>query len=120
MGFDVSCIGVAPDGRNINLACGSTAPDALARLVVDGQHAVGVAFDGDGDRAICGGRLRSGECGGPGERQGDEHMRNVVAAQGALLGVSGANPMDGTDARDFVPDPLHYMWWRLPSVTCGT
>jgi phosphoglucosamine mutase len=52
MSFDVSCIGVTPDGRNINLGCGSTAPDTLARLVVDGQHAMGVAFDGDGDRAI--------------------------------------------------------------------
>jgi phosphoglucosamine mutase len=52
MGFDVSCIGVTPDGRNINLNCGSTAPDTLARLTVDGQHALGVAFDGDGDRAI--------------------------------------------------------------------
>ncbi|HZM96451.1 MAG TPA: phosphoglucosamine mutase [Vicinamibacterales bacterium] len=52
MGFEVSCIGVTPDGRNINLACGSTAPDALVRLVVEGQHAMGVAFDGDGDRAI--------------------------------------------------------------------
>jgi phosphoglucosamine mutase len=52
MGFEVSGIGVAPDGRNINLGCGSTAPDTLARLVVEGQHALGVAFDGDGDRAI--------------------------------------------------------------------
>jgi phosphoglucosamine mutase len=52
MGFDVSSIGATPDGRNINLGCGSTAPDTLARLVVDGQHAMGVAFDGDGDRAI--------------------------------------------------------------------
>jgi len=52
MGFEVSCIGVAPDGRNINLGCGSTAPEKLARLVVDGRHAMGVAFDGDGDRAI--------------------------------------------------------------------
>jgi len=52
MGFDVSCIGVTPDGRNINLGCGSTAPDTLAKLVVDGHHALGVAFDGDGDRAI--------------------------------------------------------------------
>ena len=43
---------MTPDGRNINLACGSTAPDALVRLVVEGQHAMGVAFDGDGDRAI--------------------------------------------------------------------
>ena len=52
MGFEVSCIGVTPDGRNINLGCGSTAPEKLARLVVEGQHAMGVAFDGDGDRAI--------------------------------------------------------------------
>jgi phosphoglucosamine mutase len=52
MGFEVSCIGVTPDGRNINLGCGSTAPEKLARLVVEGEHAMGVAFDGDGDRAI--------------------------------------------------------------------
>jgi len=52
MGFEVSCIGVAPDGRNINLGCGSTAPEKLAQLVVEGKHAMGVAFDGDGDRAI--------------------------------------------------------------------
>ncbi len=30
MGFNVSCIGITPDGRNINLGCGSTAPDTLA------------------------------------------------------------------------------------------
>jgi phosphoglucosamine mutase len=52
LGFDVTSVGVSPDGRNINLGCGSTAPDMLARLVAEGQHAVGVAFDGDGDRAI--------------------------------------------------------------------
>jgi phosphoglucosamine mutase len=52
LGFDLSCIGVTPDGRNINLGCGSTVPDMLARLVVEGRHAMGVAFDGDGDRAI--------------------------------------------------------------------
>ena len=52
LGFDVRCIGCAPDGRNINLKCGSTAPDALAKLVTDGGYALGIAFDGDGDRAI--------------------------------------------------------------------
>src|SRR4029450_1293841 len=39
MGFEVTCIGAAPDGRNINLGCGSTAPDILARLLGAGQHA---------------------------------------------------------------------------------
>jgi phosphoglucosamine mutase len=52
LGFAVASIGVAPNGRNINLACGSTHPSALAALVVEGGHEFGVAFDGDGDRAI--------------------------------------------------------------------
>jgi phosphoglucosamine mutase len=52
LGFDVRCIGCEPDGRNINLRCGSTAPDTLAKLVVEGGYGLGIAFDGDGDRAI--------------------------------------------------------------------
>ena len=52
LGFDAHCIGCEPDGRNINLKCGSTAPEALAKLVVDGKYALGIAFDGDGDRVI--------------------------------------------------------------------
>jgi phosphoglucosamine mutase len=52
LGFDVTCIGVAPDGRNINLGCGSTAPESLGRVVVEGGYRLGIAFDGDGDRAI--------------------------------------------------------------------
>jgi phosphoglucosamine mutase len=52
LGFEVKAIGCDPDGRNINLGCGSTHPGQLARLVVDTQCDLGVAFDGDGDRAI--------------------------------------------------------------------
>lgn len=52
LGFEVHCVGCAPDGRNINLGCGSTAPELLARTVVSGGHRIGVAYDGDGDRAI--------------------------------------------------------------------
>jgi phosphoglucosamine mutase len=52
LGLDARCIGCEPDGRNINLKCGSTAPEALAKLVVGGKYALGIAFDGDGDRAI--------------------------------------------------------------------
>jgi phosphoglucosamine mutase len=52
LGFDAKCIGCAPDGRNINLGCGSTAPELLARTVVEGGYGVGIAYDGDGDRAI--------------------------------------------------------------------
>jgi phosphoglucosamine mutase len=52
LGFEAHCIGVKPDGRNINLGCGSTAPALLARTVVEGGYRLGVAFDGDGDRAM--------------------------------------------------------------------
>ena len=52
LGFDVELIGAAPDGRNINLDCGSTHPDRLARAVRERQCRLGIAFDGDGDRAI--------------------------------------------------------------------
>jgi len=52
LGFDVVTIGKEPDGRNINLNCGSTHPARVARLVVEQGCQLGVAFDGDGDRAI--------------------------------------------------------------------
>jgi phosphoglucosamine mutase len=52
LGFDVTVIGDAPDGRNINLDCGSTHPERLSTLVRDDGYRMGVAFDGDGDRAI--------------------------------------------------------------------
>ncbi len=52
LGFVVEAIGVTPDGRNINLGCGSTAMgDLQARVPAVGAR-LGVAFDGDGDRAL--------------------------------------------------------------------
>jgi phosphoglucosamine mutase len=52
LGLSVRTVGCRPDGRNINLGCGSTHPEALAEVVVREQCSLGVAFDGDGDRAI--------------------------------------------------------------------
>lgn len=52
LGFDLVEIGNAPDGRNINEGCGSTHPAVLARAVTEHGCRLGVAFDGDGDRAI--------------------------------------------------------------------
>jgi phosphoglucosamine mutase len=52
LGFEVTAFGSSPDGRNINLGCGSTHPDMLATEVRARGLRVGVAFDGDGDRAI--------------------------------------------------------------------
>jgi phosphoglucosamine mutase len=52
LGFEIRVIGASPDGRNINLESGSTHPAHLSRVVVEQKCRFGVAFDGDGDRAI--------------------------------------------------------------------
>jgi phosphoglucosamine mutase len=52
LGFDVQVINARPDGRNINLESGSTHPEQIARAVRDSGCRMGIAFDGDGDRAI--------------------------------------------------------------------
>jgi len=52
LGARVGVIAASPDGRNINAGCGSTHVHALAEQVVAGGHALGFAFDGDGDRVL--------------------------------------------------------------------
>jgi phosphoglucosamine mutase len=52
LGAKLTVICDAPDGRNINAGCGSTHIDRLAERVLAGGHAVGFAFDGDGDRVL--------------------------------------------------------------------
>jgi phosphoglucosamine mutase len=52
LGFDPIVLHDTPNGRNINLDCGSTCPDHLARIVVERGCRLGVAFDGDGDRVV--------------------------------------------------------------------
>jgi len=51
-GAVVAVTGCAPDGRNINLDCGSLHLDALAREVRRQGSDLGIAFDGDADRAL--------------------------------------------------------------------
>ena len=52
LGAHVEVIHAAPDGRNINQACGSTYPADLQAAVVASGAAVGLAFDGDADRVL--------------------------------------------------------------------
>src|SRR5438552_6008460 len=52
LGAEVTAIGNAPDGTNINVGCGATDLRALAEVVRDGGLDFGVAFDGDGDRML--------------------------------------------------------------------
>jgi phosphoglucosamine mutase len=52
LGAEVHAIGNAPDGTNINLGCGATDTALLQRTVRERGAALGLAFDGDGDRLI--------------------------------------------------------------------
>ncbi len=52
LGFEVIAIANTPDGKNINYNCGSLYPQNLARKVVKSKADIGVAYDGDADRAI--------------------------------------------------------------------
>jgi phosphoglucosamine mutase len=50
LGAEVVRIGTSPDGENINLGCGSTAPALCQKTVVDERADLGIALDGDADR----------------------------------------------------------------------
>jgi phosphoglucosamine mutase len=52
LGAHVHCIHCTPDGRNINLNCGSLHLEVLQAAVLEQKADVGVAFDGDADRAL--------------------------------------------------------------------
>lgn len=52
LGAELTVMGDAPDGRNINLDCGSQHPRKMRELVVASGARVGIAHDGDADRLI--------------------------------------------------------------------
>lgn len=52
LGAEVSAIGVSPDGHNINEGCGSLHLGGLQAEVLERGADLGVAFDGDADRAL--------------------------------------------------------------------
>ena len=52
LGAEVISIGVNPDGTNINEECGSTHPEAMAKMVREYRADIGIALDGDADRLV--------------------------------------------------------------------
>jgi phosphoglucosamine mutase len=83
LGAEVIEIGTKPDGFNINAGVGATAPQAMARTVVEQKADLGIALDGDADRLImcdAAGRLYNG----------DELLYVMVRARLATGPVAGA------------------------------
>jgi len=92
LGANVTAIHNTPDGRNINRDCGSLHPEKMQKAVALSGAALGVAFDGDADRAIfatSSGRLVNGDgvllaIGG--------YLKSAGALKGpAIVGTSMAN-----------------------------
>ncbi len=52
LGVDVTMIGDRPNGKNINLDCGSLHPEQLIQKVKETGADCGIAFDGDADRVV--------------------------------------------------------------------
>lgn len=52
LGAKVIVINASPDGRNINLNCGSLHIESLQQRVIAEHADLGVAFDGDADRSL--------------------------------------------------------------------
>lgn len=64
LGAQTTVLFSQPDGTNINRGCGSTDPSALIARMESGSYDLGVAFDGDADRALvvdAKGELRDGD-----------------------------------------------------------
>jgi len=105
LGIPTIVYGDKPDGRNINLGCGSTHPEQLAQLVADCGCQMGVAFDGDGDRAIFvddRGRIVDGDavllmCGRQLQREGRLKGNAIVATVMSNIGLELALKRLGID-----------------------
>ncbi len=52
LGADLIVLHDSPDGKNINLSCGSTHMEELCERVKEEGAALGLAFDGDADRCL--------------------------------------------------------------------
>jgi len=52
LGAEIVVINDAPNGTNINVKCGSTHPEILAKVVMGYEADLGLAYDGDADRLI--------------------------------------------------------------------
>jgi len=95
LGALVSTIGVNPDGKNINLNCGSTHPERMCEMVRAEGADIGIALDGDADRVVIAdeqGHLLDGDqlmalVAGQMDNRGQLRGKGLVATQMSNLGL---------------------------------
>jgi phosphoglucosamine mutase len=105
LGAEVFTLGVEPNGRNINLECGSLHPERTAEKVREVRADVGVAVDGDADRVVLvseKGEILDGDvlmalCARDMVERGTLKGRGVVATVMSNLGLERALAAEGLD-----------------------
>ena len=103
LGANVTCLGVKPNGVNINKDCGAMHPDNVRAEVVRRRAQVGIALDGDADRLIVvdeKGQVVDGDavmalCAQEMMRRGALKKKTVVATVMSNLGLEHALNRDG-------------------------
>jgi phosphoglucosamine mutase len=98
LGCQVEWLGTTPNGRNINLDCGSLHLERLQARVLETRADMGIAFDGDADRALFvagSGRMVDGDAvlflaGSALKSAGKLHGNVVVATVMSNLGLEKA------------------------------
>jgi len=128
LGADVETIGVDPDGKNINDRCGSQHPEGICSLVKETGAHIGIALDGDGDRAIFtdeNGKVVDGDavlafCGREMLKQGRLTHDTVVATVMSNLGLElSLKEVGGKLVRTAVGDRYVVEEMRRSGTTLG-
>ncbi|HVT17957.1 MAG TPA: phosphoglucosamine mutase [Thermoanaerobaculia bacterium] len=105
LGARTTVLSAAPDGRNVNLDCGSTAPEKVAAATLAAGADLGAAFDGDADRCIMAderGEVRDGDAtlylwATSLHRAGRLHPPRIVATSMSNLGLERAAACAGIE-----------------------
>lgn len=128
LGARTTLLHAAPDGRNVNAGCGSTAPDEMAAAVPAAGADFGAAFDGDGDRCILAdetGAVRDGDAilylwATALAARGELEPRKVVATSMSNLGLERALAREGIELlRTGVGDRLVVEAMRRKGIRLG-
>ncbi|HVF58701.1 MAG TPA: phosphoglucosamine mutase [Thermoanaerobaculia bacterium] len=128
LGARTTLLHAAPDGRNVNAGCGSTAPAEMAAAVPAAGADFGAAFDGDGDRCILAdetGAVRDGDAilylwGTALAARGELEPRKVVATSMSNLGLERALAREGIELlRTGVGDRLVVEAMRREGIRLG-
>lgn len=105
LGAEVVSRGTSPSGRNINSGFGSLYPEVVRKLVAEQNLDLGIALDGDGDRAVFvdeKGKLHDGDevlaiCALDYKRRGKLAGNTVVATVMSNFGLEKALKAEGID-----------------------